>query len=95
MNKVWVVMGSTGEFSDRTEWPVIGFTSEIGAMECIAALDEKMQQMPQEWRKDRWAHQSKIKAHMAALDPQFMMDYTGTKYFFYEVEIAQATSDSQ
>ena len=96
MDKVWIVMGSTGEYSDRREWPVIAFTAEAAAKEHIAVLDVRMQQMPQEWREDRWEHEEKIKAHMAPLDPNFSMDYTGTSYFFYEVDVAQpAMTDSQ
>lgn len=90
MDKVWIVMGSAGGYSDRTEWPVIAFTSEAAARDRISALDAKMQQMPQEWRGDRWHHKDKIKAHMASLDPCFSMGYTGTHYFFYEVPVAPA-----
>lgn len=96
MERIWIVMGSTGEYSDRREWPVIAFTSEDAAKERIAALDVRMQQIPQEWRDDRWEHEVKIKEHMAPLDPNFSMDYTGTSYFFYEVEVVRpATSASQ
>lgn len=90
MDRVWIVMGSTGEYSDRTEWPVIAVTSEAAAKERITELEVKMQQMPQEWREERWEHEDKIKAHMASLDASFLMDYTGTHYFFYEVPVAPA-----
>lgn len=92
MDKVWIVMGSTGEYSDRTEWPVIAFTSEAAAKGRIADLDTRMQQMPQEWREDRWDHEDEIKAHMSQLDPGFQTRYTGTSYFFYEVDVAQTTA---
>ena len=96
MERVWIVMGSTGEYSDRTEWPVVAFTSEEAAKARIAALDVKMQQVPQEWRENRWANEDKIKAHMATLDPGFSMEYTsmeytGTYYFFYEVPVMSAS----
>ena len=90
MEKVWIVMGSTGEYSDRREWPVVAFMSEAAAKDRIAALDVRMQEMPQQWREVRWDHEGDMKAHMAALDPDFVMDYTGTSYFFYEVEVVHA-----
>lgn len=88
MERIWIVMGSTGEYSDRTEWPVIAFTTEEAAKAHIAALDVKMQDIPQDWREERWLNDDNIKAHMAPLDPAFAMDYTGTSYFFYEVPVA-------
>lgn len=87
MQCVWIVMGTTGEYSDRSEWPVVACTSEEGAKARVAALDIRMQQMPQEWREDRLAHMDEIKAHMAPLDGSFSMDYTGTSYFVYEVPV--------
>ena len=32
---VWVVMGTTGEYSDRNEWPVRAFFDEAAAQEHI------------------------------------------------------------
>lgn len=94
MDKVWIVMGSTGEYSDRTEWPVIAFSSEAAAKERIAALDARMQQMPEDWREERGKFGTEIKAHMAPLDPGFSMDYTGTSYFFYEVDVLPAATSA-
>lgn len=89
MDRVWIVMGSTGEYSDRTDWPVVAFASEAEAKERIAALDVRMQKIKQEWRDAPWECEDEIKAHMAPLDPYFSSGYTGTSYFFYEVELAQ------
>jgi hypothetical protein len=83
-------MGSTGEYSDRIEWPVMAFTSEAAAQAHITALDVRMQQMPQKWRDDRWDHDTEITAYMAPLDPGFRLDYTGTIYLYYEVKVAPA-----
>lgn len=90
MERVWIVMGSTGEYSDRTEWPVVAFTSEDAAKARIEALGVRMQGMPKEWHEDRWEHEDAMKAHMTALDPGFATDYTGTRYFIYDVPIASA-----
>lgn len=34
-NQIYVVMGSTGEYSDRTEWPVLAYLNEGDAQECV------------------------------------------------------------
>lgn len=88
MERIWIVMGSTGEYSDRTEWPVLAFTSEADARVHIAALDVRMQQMPQDWKDNRWDYNDEIAAHMAPLDPGFSLNYSGTSYFCYEVKVA-------
>lgn len=37
--KVYVVMGTTGEYSDRKEWPVAAFTAEEGAAGLLTQLE--------------------------------------------------------
>ncbi len=86
MDRVWVVMGWTGEYSDRSEWPVAAFMTEEAAQARVKALDEKMQEMPKEWRRN-WDDREKVRAHMGALDPDYHEDYTGTGYFIYEVPV--------
>lgn len=82
MRRVWVVSGSTGEYSDRNEWLVAAFASEDAAKARIIALDQRMQEMPQQWKEGSWGeHDGKMKEHMALLDPNFCIDYTGTRYF--------------
>lgn len=90
MDRIWIVMGSTGEYSDRNEWPVAAFASEEDAQARVIALDVRMQQMPPEWRDDRWDYQDEIRVHMQALSRNFNMDYTGTSYSYFEVPFESA-----
>ncbi len=31
VKKIWIVQGSTGEYSDHSEWPVCGYYDETAA----------------------------------------------------------------
>jgi hypothetical protein len=79
--KVYVVMGSTGEYSDRTEWPVKAFRDEARAKEFVIDCDREANRIQVE--HDRGIRIRQTHKH----DPDFRMDYTGTSYFLYEVEL--------
>lgn len=82
--KIFVVMGTTGEYSDRSEWPVAAVETEDEAKQYIAALERQYQNIPPSMKQDRWKNRDKVKALMT-LDPSFDEDYTGTSYFMCEV----------
>lgn len=81
--RAYVIIGTTGEFSDRSEWPVAVVSSEDAAKRYIEALDEQYQRLPPEWRDNYWDSDGQMKAHMS-LDPNFGCGYTGTSYFYCE-----------
>jgi hypothetical protein len=89
MAKCYIVVGMTGEYSDRSEWPVVVLDNEQAAKEYVAALDVQLQKIPQEYKDERWEHEDEMQAIMS-LDPSFYMDYTGTGYHIRECEILTA-----
>lgn len=44
MTRLWIVYGSSGEYSDRTEWPVCWRGSEAEAVEVARILNEQADQ---------------------------------------------------
>ena len=82
---LWLVTGTTGEYSDRSEWPVAAFDAEDDAKSFVNFLDEKQRELSaalgmtspgyQEWDK----RQSREEA-MRAFDPNYSTDYTGTSW---------------
>lgn len=90
---IYVVFGSTGEYSDHKEWTVRAFTDEQAAKDHVVALDRT-------WREA-------LVLHLAAgrddydfaneyacddgprwlhpLDPGFKHDYNGTNYWYEAV----------
>ena len=86
MAKIYVVHGSTGEYSDRSEWFVIAYRDRARADK--HADDATV-----------WAKQNE-RAFMQCtpppegnpvnpFDPHMAMDYTGTDYYVDEVELAE------
>jgi hypothetical protein len=88
--QIYVVMGSTGEFSDRTEWPLRAYRSEAAAQAEVERMHHEINvRIGGRSRHDlRWEERDGIEKEMKQLDPQFEMDYTGTHYFIYTVTLA-------
>ncbi len=80
-NEVWIVFGTTGEYSDRDEWPVCVLRSEELAEKYVEALTRQYQSMPPSWLREPWAakNRERISAHMT-LDPHVRVNYTGTTW---------------
>lgn len=87
-SKVFVVMGETGEYSDRKEWPVIAYLDEASAKNHVLALDA--------WLREHRMHmdgtdflQYEFRQNKPAtdLDSSFEVDYTGTRYYVMEVSL--------
>jgi hypothetical protein len=84
-----MVGGTTGEYSDRTEWVVDAWRSEAEAQARVAELTEAMQRFGITGREpDRYgdSHAARRK-EMRKLDPAFDDDYTGTSYYINELEL--------
>ena len=82
MKKIFVVMGSTGEYSDRTEWPVLAYTDEDLAKEHVVNADRRAKEI-YATRKTRYG----VEKGINEFDPDMDMNYTGTSYFLYTVDL--------
>lgn len=82
MDKLFVVIGTTGEYSDRSEWLVRAFKREADARTYVEALQDRRKQLPQ---RD-WENDLAIEAAMREFDPQYSEDYTGTSWFVRSVD---------
>lgn len=84
---MFVVVGSTGEYSDRQEWFVAAYDSEAKAQQHVLALDA--------WLRANRLHQDDDVDYLSAdsrgvvcpLDQSFSCDYTGTRYHVDPVEV--------
>lgn len=95
-NTVYVIMGSTGEYSDRREWAVVYFKEEAGAQSLVELLTAEAQRVEREIEKDSYSYydhkysdhwpQWWIDRFCSKYDPNFIRDYTGTKYYIINVE---------
>lgn len=81
MKEIWIVFGSTGEYSDFREWWVCACLTEQRAKEICDELNE--------WCRikgfaDGRNYDSDEKPE---LDPDFRADYSGTGYNYGKCEI--------
>jgi len=75
-------MGETGEYSDRSEWPVKAFTEEEKAKELILLATAEAGRIANTRDPDSV---SETESEKNPHDPDMRMDYTGTSYFYYTV----------
>jgi hypothetical protein len=80
--KTFVVMGTTGEYSDRDEWPVCGYSNEENAKQHVKEATRVAKHI-ESTRENRYS----IPHGSNPYDPNMCMDYTGTDYFYHEVEL--------
>lgn len=81
MRKIWVIFGTTGEYSDRTEWMVRAFADEAKAKEFCNRLLDTVRGSRQWSHEKRWHFKSE-------LDPDLThIDYTGADYFIGHVDL--------
>lgn len=91
--KVWIIMGTTGEYSDRSEWPVRGYINEATARTEVEAMSARAREVQDEFRQVKYDFSPEGKARMSQImqyigDDSFNADYTGTSYYLMEVDIA-------
>ena len=84
MKNVFVVMGTTGEYSDRNEWAVMAYLDEAQAQEHVVNADRRAKELFAT-RQDHYS----IEKGANEFDPDMSMDYTGTSYFIYRVPLAK------
>lgn len=83
--KIFIVEGATGEYSDRKEWAVCAFEQEEKAKNLVEKLSGMARVV--ELQDDKYDMETTDAKAILALDPMFSMDYTGTTYTAYEVEV--------
>lgn len=85
---IQVVMGSTGEYSDRSEWIAKAFRTKSEAEEYIRLLEETYRQFSGNYGYTRGDEEAvRLERTIQALDPHFHEDYTGTHWFAEEAEL--------
>jgi hypothetical protein len=90
--KVYIVFGTTGEYSDRSEWMVAAYTSEDNAKQHVLKATEHANA----WQERRnsheldaltWGEWYALEKSSNPLDPAFKMDNTGTTYCYAPVDV--------
>lgn len=85
MRKIFIVLGSTGEYSDHCEWPVVAFTSESAAKERVSKASERARELFQKYGGNRWNWDKDKEPN--EFDSNMSMDYTGTNYSYRTLDL--------
>jgi hypothetical protein len=90
--KIYVVIGQTGEYSDRSEWVVAAYRSEEDAKAHVVAATANADAWHAfaqscEGMDMEWSEQNERKKSANPLDPFFECDYTGTRYTYQPVDL--------
>lgn len=89
--RVWIVEGSTGEYSDRTDWPVAAYVDGV-----LAAEHQRLAQAAADaWEAKCREPDSEVSYYESdattnPYDPGMKMQYTGVFYSVMEIEVRTA-----
>lgn len=101
MRKVYIIVGTTGEYSDHTQWNVATYIDKDQAQIHLERLNEQIKSLkldresnnrPKRSYSDRKQERTKIER---TLDPNITVDYTGVSYGIEEVELFQHFDEFQ
>ncbi len=84
--QIHVVMGSTGEYSDRRQWTVCAYQDKERAIN-HADLAKLEAHKIEKARKDRYDYSED---DVNPYDLKMSMDYTGTDYYVISVDLLDA-----
>ena len=94
MNKIYVIEGQTGEYSDSQHWLVAAYTdrsraeAEVVRLTMLAKVAERFMgdSDSEEWRVAKGAAK--------AADPQFQCDFSGTIYSVLPLNLVNEINNS-
>lgn len=78
---IFLVVGTCGEYSDRSEWDVCWFPTK----EQAEAYAQKCREADAGLGSDRYDSDTVAASMIRRLDPAWSTDYTGTQYSVVEV----------
>ena len=101
MNPVFVVIGSTGEYSDRTEWVVCAYKDEELAKQHVVLAKQRAQEIRVTRNDLVFPYHRESKAPYvyfggkpeepaSRYDLFIRVDYTGTDYWYTTTEIRES-----
>lgn len=88
--KIYVVMGTCGEYSDRTEWPVCAFVSEDLARELGEKATKRAAEVSAAHDAEPYYVDEQEYAKKNEYDPGMNFNYTGTTYYLMPVELRKS-----
>lgn len=89
-NKIFIIQGNTGKYSDRCDWLVKAFFSQERAQKHMEFLNNKLKELELlEGFEGDWKKRSDNSKIMIQFDEGFHCDYTGSEYVLLTVELEE------
>lgn len=96
--KIYIVMGTTGEYSDRSEWPVVAYQDEAMAQAHVLAATAEASRIQAALAAtdsaSRYTEEGRAQyleiMKSSPYDPDLYIDYTGTSYYVMGAELQTA-----
>lgn len=87
MDTVYVVTGTTGEYSDHREWAVKAFKTKRAAEAFVLAVTQEAARalgiaIPEKIPDGHIGGESSVERGLNKLDPEMHVDYTGVRYYY-------------
>ena len=94
MSEIFVVQGSTGEYSDHREWLIKAFVKELAAQDFVEKVSARAREITQAEETARDArdysfYDRKDPKFVNELDKDMQIDYTGVEYTYFPVELVE------
>ena len=83
LKNIYVVMGATGEYSDRREWPVMAYENVGHAKAHLIKAQERANEIYANFLNDHIYRETHNE-----FNPKMEMEYTGTSYFLHRVALS-------
>lgn len=91
---LYIVMGSTGEWSDRTEWAVLAFIDEEKAQAHVELATARANEIHQAQSRARRTGVDDDSSAQNEYDPHMGMDYNGTRYYVLSVPLSLSANEA-
>ena len=79
--EIFVVRGSAGEYSDRTEWPVAAYTTEEQAQDCVVKAEMRANEIFSILRMEGFSEKEN------EFDPEMPKNYGEARYRYEKVAL--------
>jgi hypothetical protein len=83
---IYIVMGTTGEYSDRSEWSVVAFKDKEMAKKHVTLATEQANEIYKTMIDGIYDFDA---LPINPYDPKMKMDYSGTSYFINETILVE------
>lgn len=87
MKTIFVVEGSTGEYSDHYEWPVCAFVDEKKAADLVVKAQARANELFAQYCAGNRMRYDEIPEEANEFDLRMHADYTGVRYRYFPVTL--------